>query len=73
MVGNGVADDEFDGNALVPFVHGMGLISDTLYEAWISFIYLFISVSMFLHMLLLSHSLLAYHLNVSLILGLRIH
>ncbi|XP_031100495.1 serine carboxypeptidase 1-like [Ipomoea triloba] len=32
IVGNGVTDDEFDGNALVPFVHGMGLISDTLYE-----------------------------------------
>ncbi|GMI70872.1 serine carboxypeptidase-like 20 [Hibiscus trionum] len=32
LVGNGVADDEFDGNALVPFVHGMGLISDDLYE-----------------------------------------
>lgn len=32
MVGNGVADDEFDGNALVPFVHGMGLISDDLFE-----------------------------------------
>ncbi|KAG4120534.1 hypothetical protein ERO13_D11G149200v2 [Gossypium hirsutum] len=32
LVGNGVADDEFDGNALVPFAHGMGLISDELYE-----------------------------------------
>lgn len=32
LVGNGVADDEIDGNALVPFVHGMGLISDDLYE-----------------------------------------
>ncbi|KAK8711758.1 hypothetical protein V6N13_147025 [Hibiscus sabdariffa] len=32
LVGNGVADDEFDGNALVPFAHGMGLISDDLYE-----------------------------------------
>ncbi|CAN0879757.1 Serine carboxypeptidase-like 20 [Linum grandiflorum] len=30
MVGNGVTDDAFDGNALVPFVHGMGLISDDL-------------------------------------------
>ncbi|XP_021900181.1 serine carboxypeptidase-like 20 [Carica papaya] len=32
MIGNGVTDEKFDGNALVPFVHGMGLISDTLYE-----------------------------------------
>ncbi|RXH86989.1 hypothetical protein DVH24_028489 [Malus domestica] len=32
LVGNGVTDDKFDGNALVPFAHGMGLISDDLYE-----------------------------------------
>ncbi|RYR40223.1 hypothetical protein Ahy_A09g045940 [Arachis hypogaea] len=32
MVGNGVCDEQFDGNALVPFVHGMGLISDDLYQ-----------------------------------------
>ncbi|EPS74136.1 hypothetical protein M569_00619, partial [Genlisea aurea] len=32
MVGNGVSDDVFDGNALVPFAHGMGLISDQLFE-----------------------------------------
>ncbi|GKV35921.1 hypothetical protein SLEP1_g44123 [Rubroshorea leprosula] len=32
LVGNGVTDEEFDGNALVPFAHGMGLISDNLYE-----------------------------------------
>ncbi|KAK3003305.1 hypothetical protein RJ639_018327 [Escallonia herrerae] len=31
MVGNGVTDEEFDGNALVPFAHGMGLISDDLF------------------------------------------
>ena len=31
-MGNGVTDDVIDGNALVPFVHGMGLISDVLYE-----------------------------------------
>nr|XP_027113170.1 serine carboxypeptidase 1-like isoform X1 [Coffea arabica] len=36
MVGNGVTDDEFDGNALVPFAHGMGLISDDLYKEVIS-------------------------------------
>lgn len=32
MVGNGVTDDVFDGNALIPFAHGMGLISDDLYR-----------------------------------------
>uniref|UniRef100_A0A2P2LUU3 Carboxypeptidase n=1 Tax=Rhizophora mucronata TaxID=61149 RepID=A0A2P2LUU3_RHIMU len=32
MVGNGVTDEEFDGNALVPFAHGMGLISDDLFR-----------------------------------------
>ncbi|KAJ8645886.1 hypothetical protein MRB53_007634 [Persea americana] len=31
-VGNGVTDTEFDGNALVPFAHGMGLISDDLFQ-----------------------------------------
>ncbi|XP_042039604.1 serine carboxypeptidase-like 20 isoform X1 [Salvia splendens] len=32
MVGNGVCDSHFDGNALVPFAHGMGLISDMMYK-----------------------------------------
>ncbi|XP_015875795.2 serine carboxypeptidase-like 20 [Ziziphus jujuba] len=32
MVGNGVTDRIFDGNALVPFAHGMGLISDDIYK-----------------------------------------
>ncbi|KAM0910928.1 hypothetical protein ACQ4PT_013809 [Festuca glaucescens] len=32
MVGNGVCDTVFDGNALVPFAHGMGLISDDIYQ-----------------------------------------
>ena len=32
LVGNGVTDEEFDGNALVPFAHGMGLIPDELFE-----------------------------------------
>ncbi|CAL5327845.1 unnamed protein product [Camellia sinensis] len=32
MVGNDVADSKFDGNALVPFAHGMGLISDGIFE-----------------------------------------
>ncbi|KAL6555585.1 hypothetical protein OROHE_007257 [Orobanche hederae] len=33
MVGNGVTDNVFEGNALIPSVHGMGLISDELVEA----------------------------------------
>ncbi|CAL0302828.1 unnamed protein product [Lupinus luteus] len=33
LIGNGVTDKKFDGNALVPFAHGMGLISDQLFEA----------------------------------------
>lgn len=37
MVGNGVTDPEFDDNALVPFVHGMGLISDTMFEVVLSY------------------------------------
>ncbi|CAL1412332.1 unnamed protein product [Linum trigynum] len=32
MVGNGVTDEAFDGSALFPFAHGMGLISDDLYQ-----------------------------------------
>ncbi|XP_057732547.1 serine carboxypeptidase-like 20 [Arachis stenosperma] len=32
MIGNGVTDNTFDGNAFIPFVHGMGLISDSIYE-----------------------------------------
>ncbi|KAK7256196.1 hypothetical protein RIF29_29634 [Crotalaria pallida] len=32
MIGNGVTDEKFDGNAIVPFAHGMGLISDQIYE-----------------------------------------
>jgi serine carboxypeptidase-like clade 1 len=31
-IGNGVTDTQFDGNALVPFAHGMGLISDDQYQ-----------------------------------------
>ncbi|KAL2539706.1 Serine carboxypeptidase-like 20 [Abeliophyllum distichum] len=33
MIGNGVCDSGFDGNSLVPFTHGMGLISDNLFKA----------------------------------------
>jgi serine carboxypeptidase-like clade 1 len=32
MVGNGVCDTVFDGNALVPFAHGMALISNDMYK-----------------------------------------
>ncbi|KAB2019044.1 hypothetical protein ES319_D08G272100v1 [Gossypium barbadense] len=32
MVGNGVCDPVFDGNALVPFTHGMALISDDIFQ-----------------------------------------
>lgn len=32
LVGNGVTDEKFDGNALVPFAHGMALISNELYQ-----------------------------------------
>lgn len=32
MVGNGCTDDKFDGDALVPFAHGMGLISNDLFQ-----------------------------------------
>ncbi|GLT87817.1 hypothetical protein SLE2022_058770 [Rubroshorea leprosula] len=32
MIGNGVTDPRYDGNALVPFAHGMGLISDDIFE-----------------------------------------
>ncbi|CAH2052304.1 unnamed protein product [Thlaspi arvense] len=32
LIGNGVTDPVFDGNALVPFAHGMGLISNELFE-----------------------------------------
>lgn len=31
MIGNGVCDTVFDGNALVPFAHGMSLISEDIY------------------------------------------
>ncbi|KAF8015380.1 hypothetical protein BT93_H1015 [Corymbia citriodora subsp. variegata] len=33
MVGNGIADEKFDGNAFVPFAFGMGLISSDIYKA----------------------------------------
>ncbi|XP_038879948.1 serine carboxypeptidase-like 20 isoform X2 [Benincasa hispida] len=32
MVGNGVTDQKFDGNALVPFAYGMALISDAIFK-----------------------------------------
>ena len=33
MVGNGVtAEQKYDSNALLPFIHGMALISDDIYK-----------------------------------------
>jgi len=32
MAGNPVTDHKFDGNAIIPFAHGMGLISDEIFE-----------------------------------------
>ncbi|CAN6725048.1 unnamed protein product [Malus baccata var. baccata] len=32
LVGNGVADRKFDANALVPFAHGMGIISEQIFQ-----------------------------------------
>ncbi|CAI9288279.1 unnamed protein product [Lactuca saligna] len=32
IIGNGICDEVFDHNAIVPFAHGMGLISDELYQ-----------------------------------------
>lgn len=34
-MGNGVTDMDFDGNSIVPFAQGMGLISDELFEVYI--------------------------------------
>ncbi|KAK3415866.1 hypothetical protein EUGRSUZ_H01399 [Eucalyptus grandis] len=34
LIGNGVTDEKFDGNAYVPFAFGMGLISSDIYEAY---------------------------------------
>lgn len=39
MVGNGITDEKFDGNALVPFAHGMGLISDDMFNVGLSFFF----------------------------------
>ncbi|CAL1372543.1 unnamed protein product [Linum trigynum] len=33
IIGNPVTDSEFDGNARIPFAHGMALISDELYKS----------------------------------------
>lgn len=41
MVGNGVTDETYDGNALVPFAHGMGLIPDELYRVQKVFLFIF--------------------------------
>ena len=44
MVGNGVTDEKFDGNALVPFAHGMALISDAMFQVIITKLYISISI-----------------------------
>ncbi|RZR91653.1 hypothetical protein BHM03_00019829 [Ensete ventricosum] len=36
MVGNGVTDEAFDGDSLVPFAYGMGLISTNLFQVLFS-------------------------------------
>ncbi|KEH17321.1 serine carboxypeptidase-like protein [Medicago truncatula] len=38
IIGNGVTDEQIDDNALISFVHGMGLIPDELFEErpWLS-------------------------------------
>ncbi|XP_024384018.1 serine carboxypeptidase 1 [Physcomitrium patens] len=33
LVGNGCTDDQFDGDAIVPFIYGMGLISVDMYKS----------------------------------------
>jgi len=38
MFGNPVTDEKFDGNALVPFAHGMDLISDEIFEVKIKYL-----------------------------------
>jgi len=38
MVGNPATDEKFDGNALVPFAHGMDLISDEIFEVKIKYL-----------------------------------
>lgn len=40
-MGNGVTDPVFDGNGMVPSVHGMGLISDELFEVSICWPFIF--------------------------------
>ncbi|CAL0328184.1 unnamed protein product [Lupinus luteus] len=32
LIGNGITDDVFDGNAVLPYAHGLGLISDQIFE-----------------------------------------
>ena len=36
-MGNGCTDDRFDGDAIVPFIYGMGLISMDMYKVSIVF------------------------------------
>lgn len=36
-MGNGCTDDQFDGDAIVPFIYGMGLISMDMYKVSLFF------------------------------------
>lgn len=36
MVGNGCTDDKFDGDAIIPFIYGMGLISFNMYKVGVT-------------------------------------
>ena len=46
MVGNGVTDDQVDGDAIIPFIYGMGLISMDMYKvSLVSFEYNFLGSS----------------------------
>lgn len=36
MVGNGCTDDKFDGDAIIPFIYGMGLISINMYKVGVT-------------------------------------
>lgn len=39
MIGNAATDYKYDGNSLVPFAHGMALISDDIYEVGLNGMY----------------------------------
>lgn len=43
--GNPATDTDFDGNAFVPYLHGMGILSDELYEVTSILAFLFVICS----------------------------